>query len=53
VVTAKTRTSVVHNSPSRCKLHRMQVIPEECSGDNVLPDRALYTYQSLINEMEI
>ena len=53
VVTAKTRTSIIHNTLSRCKLHQMQVMPEECSGDNVLPDRALHTYQSLIDEMKI
>jgi hypothetical protein len=31
----------------------MEVIPEEWSGDNVLPERALHTYQSLTDEMKI
>ena len=51
VFTAKTRSSIILNSPCRCNLHQMEVIPEEWSSDNVLPEKALHTYQSLTNEM--
>ena len=52
MVTAKTRTSIILNNPTRCKLHQMQVIAEDCSSDNVLADRVLHICQSLTDEMK-
>lgn len=52
MVTAKTRTSFILNSPARCKLHQMQVIAEDCSSDNVLTDRVLRICQLLTDEMK-